>query len=389
MYYYTKNKTDLMILLTIKIIMNFNPTYFDKPKSPNNTTCIDKTVCINKTVFNKLCYLRSQLDNIHHYKWRLIRSIISNYEYIGCKSYLFDEINDIKPISRAYFKLWEILKNNERTFGFMKKDKMRISCLAEAPGGFIQCLINYRKGKQDNITGISLKDGENNKIDWVVSNPNIKLLFGNQKKEHDGNLYNPDILNYYCKYYKKRGADLVTADGGINLQKDEENYKGLYHIQLFLAEVYIALKILKKNGIFILKIYEFCFKPMLDILKILELNFDCVDIYKPKLSREMNSEKYVICSGYKKCSDETLDNLMNIIKHLWVNKNLLVGNILDGQKHNSKLTYSSDKFIMYQINKLDFGLKYTNYRIKDLKVILNSKYLKKTDNANKWIKKYI
>lgn len=360
--------------------MDFQPTYFNKQER------LDNTVCINKALFNKLCKSRHYLDDIHHYKWRIIRSIISNYEFVGCKTNLFDKLRDIQPVSRAYFKLWEILKCNENVFTFDKKKKMRIACLAEAPGGFIQCMINYRKGHEDNITGISLKNGEDNKIDWVISNPNIKLLFGNAKKNHDGNLYNPDILNYYCNYYKKVGADLVTADGGINLRENEENYKGLYHIQLFLAEVYVALKILKKGGVFILKIYELCFKPMLDLMKILGEHFESVDVYKPKLSREMNSEKYVVCTGYKKCSKETLSNIMNIISHLWLNKNLLVGNILVEQKHSSKLTYLSDKFLMYQVNKLNIGLNYTKYRIKELKVILNSKYLNKMENANKWIK---
>ena len=363
--------------------MNFNPAYFNKEKRPNGT------VCINKTLFKKLCRSRQYLDDIHHYKWRLIRSIISNYEFVGCKTEQFDKLKNINPVSRAYFKLWEILKTNEKTFGFDKKDKMRISCLAEAPGGFIQCLIDYRKENKDNITGISLKDGEDNKIDWVVSNPNIKLLFGDQKKGHDGNLYNPVILKYYCNYYKKNGADLVTADGGINLQHDEENYKGLYHIQLFLAEVYVALKILNEGGVFILKIYEMCFKPMMDILKILDENFESVDICKPKLSREMNSEKYVVCSGYKKCSQETLDNLMIIITHLWKNKNLLVGNILKEQEHSARITYLSERFLKHQLTKLNYGLDYTTYRIKDLKVTLNSKYVKKMRNANKWIKEYM
>ena len=76
-----------------------------------------------------------------------------------------------------------------------------------------------------------------NKIDWgtkwLSKNKNVKLIFGDETKGHDGNLYNPDIINHYCNYYKNKKADLVTSDGGFLLKGQQENHKGQYHNQLF------------------------------------------------------------------------------------------------------------------------------------------------------------
>ena len=84
-----------------------------------------------------------------------------------------------QPLSRSYFKLWEIMCD----FNLLQeKRKCSILCLAEGPGGFIEALINYRKNKYtDDILGITLKSTDKDVPGWKKSsnflknNKNIKI----------------------------------------------------------------------------------------------------------------------------------------------------------------------------------------------------------------------
>ena len=55
----------------------------------------------------------------------------------------------------------------------------------------------------------------------------------------------------------------------------------------------------KQGGTFILKIFDVFHKPTVDILYLLCYYYNNVVIMKPHTSRIANSEKYVICQGFK------------------------------------------------------------------------------------------
>lgn len=270
---------------------------------------------------------KNEINNIPIDKWKIIRSISNNYEIIGNnRIHQNDKLKNYNIISRAYYKLLEILNIFESTLKIKEKKNMEISCLCEAPGGFIQCLYDYRENKKDNYKTISKKDDKYNKIDWKISIENLEIIYG-EKEEDDGNLYNPEIIKYYINKHKKK-VDLVTADGGLLLNGYEENYKSNYHIKLYLCELYVALKILKNDGIFILKIYEMSQKIMIDFLILLNELFINVKIIKPKTSRDMNNEKYIICYNKKMNTRYHEEKILKIINTLWENKDLLLINLL-------------------------------------------------------------
>lgn len=368
--------------------MDFNIKYtniYDK-------TCLEqlnKNIINNRKLFYDINKIKKEIDYIPYYKWKVIRSIVTKYEMIGNNSlHNIKGLHEINCISRAYFKIFEILYKYEKEFNIKREEPMRISGLAEAPGGFIQCMINYRNNKEDDITGISLKDSKNNKIDWILKNE-VKIIYGDKTKGHNGNLYNPEIINYYCNYYKENKADLVTSDGGFLLKKNQENFKGQYHMSLFISEIYIALEILKETGHFVIKVYELCFKSMLDILVILNMVFEKVDLIKPKTSREMNNEKYIVCLNYKK-NNNINQKLYEIINHTWKHDNkLIINNILNLNKKQQnilkKYKYFNVNKLRYQFNKLREGISYKNCHINELNYILEGMGNKKYKDALSWI----
>lgn len=371
--------------------MNFNPTY-TIPGEKNLNHKLYKNIVINKDLYKEINDLKNQIDNIEHDKWRLIRTIMTDYEFVGNnKFHNIKQLKERKTISRAYYKLWEILSHYESDFKLKSTNSpMKFAGLAEAPGGFIQCLVDYRQNKEDQLTGISLKDSEDNKIDWLVENNNVKLIYGDESKKHDGNLYNPEIIKAYCNHYKKQRADFVTADGGFLLNTTEENHKGQHHNNLFLCETYIAMNILKNGGHFVIKIYDICNKMMIDILTILNSVFKKVHVMKPVTSREMNNENYIICIDYKR-NNKTLKSMFKVIQHLWNNDNKLIINRLF-QSNDKRLinlfSNISKQKMLYQKRKLEKAISLQHTEKDTLIQMIRNNHKMKSKKAYNWIEKH-
>jgi len=228
-------------------------------------------------------------------------------------------------ISRAFFKLWEILKifnvaNN--------KDGMNILHLAEAPGSFVQAAIYYRdkyskKSNKDKHYVISIND----KSKGV---PSLHKLTKSLTKDHskrvtihgytssdNGDLTNEKILFNLQKKMNDK-ADLITADGGFNWTN--ENFQEQEAIRLILAEIIGAVMNQKEGGNFILKIFETFTESTIKLIEILNCFYTNIFIYKPYTSRSSNSEKYLVCEKFKKISEtkrkEYIMKLLNIQKKI-------------------------------------------------------------------------
>lgn len=373
---------------------DYNPNYIDK-NAEDIAVKLDDNIVLHKEIYDEINTHKRRIDNISKYKWNLIRSIQTDYEYVGNnKLHNIHTLKSIKSISRAYYKLWEMIASY-KIQNIRNQKNMRFACLAEAPGGFVKCLIDYRRKfgyTNDSITGISLKEHNAKKnIKWNLNNNNFRIVYGDVNKNHNGNLYNPEIIDYFCKYHSKNKVDFVTADGGFLVNMREENQKGQYHNHLFLAEIYIALKILKKGGHFIIKIYDTCNKVMMDLITILKGMFKKVDIVKPKTSREMNSENYIVCLNYKNNNKFIVNKMKKTLVHLWDNKNLIISSILNkpDEKINKFISRVSLKTMEIQRNKLKYAVGNFRYKLSsDISIILKNMDEEKINNANKWLEKY-
>ena len=313
----------------------FNIKYFNTKEDIN--LFLENNIIINKKLFLENIIHKNRINDIPYYKWKIIRSISHDYEMIGNnRIHNISLLNDNNIISRAYYKLYEILNTFEPKFKLKSKEKMYISCLCEAPGGFIQCLRNYRKNLNDKYISISKINDKNNKIDWKVNLKNLQIIYGDNDKNNDGNLYNPIIINSYIKSHTQK-VDLVTSDGGLLMNGNKENYKSNFHINLYLSQLYVACKVLKNDGIFILKIYEISQKIMIDFLMIVNNLFENVEIIKPKTSRQMNNEKYLVCYNKKLNCEHIEKTIFKIIEELWNDKNKLLINLVSENFFNKNI----------------------------------------------------
>ena len=283
-------------------------------------------------------------------------------------------------ISRAFFKLWEILK----IFNVAnEKDGMNILHLAEAPGSFVQATLYYRdkyskKSNKDKHYVISIND----KSKGV---PSLHKLSKSLTKDHskrvtvhgytssdNGDLTNEKVLFNLQKKMKDR-ADLITADGGFNWTN--ENFQEQEAIRLILAEIIGAVMNQKEGGHFILKIFETFTETSIKLIEILNCFYSNIFIYKPYTSRSSNSEKYLICEKFKKISEdkrkEYIMKLLDVLKKINLQETmngLFVHNIFTNYKLSVNIRnffqILNSKFMinqMKQINKIITYIKSENY----------------------------
>ena len=300
-----------------------------------------------------------QLENCEN--WDKIKKIGNPYELIYTsynKKRKNDSISNYLPISRSYFKMWELFYNFQFFKFFNQKHKHIFAHLAEGPGGFMEASHNYRvkitgkKNDLDTFTGITLKPTNDYIPDWNK----IKRIFNNNEnvKIEYGNLYILDDVKKYINKFKYDKAHFVTADGGFDYSS---NFNGqeVNSCQIIYSEAIIALNILREKGCFVCKVFDLFTITMVQILYILTCSFEHVYIYKPETSRPANSEKYLVCMYYKNNLEKPiLDNLTHLIG-VWQSLTLAEGesvifeNIKVSNQFIQKLDEYNKKYIEAQM----------------------------------------
>tara|TARA_A100001015_G_C15010108_1_gene722623 strand:- start:892 stop:2079 length:1188 start_codon:yes stop_codon:yes gene_type:complete len=343
---------------------------------------------------DKIKYKKEEIDQLENNNiWDKMKKIANPYELIYTtynKKRKNDSISNYIPISRSYFKLWEIFFNFELLDN--KKTNYTFSHLAEGPGGFMEATYNYMKFlgiKNSYYYGITLKPNNEYIPDWNK----IKKIFNDYKKINIdyGNLYSYDDSLKYVNKFKNKKVDLVTADGGFDYSSDF-NGQEINSIRIIYSEIVIALNILISKGNFIIKIFDIFSLNTVQLIKLLVHSFEKVYIHKPDTSRPANSEKYLVCINFK--DNLSLDNKNHLLKLIkkWddlnidENDSILIKNL----KVENKLIHQLNNFNeLYMINQI-------HYLNKTIELIKNKpskenyyKIIKdQVDTAIIWCKKY-
>ena len=357
-----------------------------------NVMCDDNNneVYVSSSIYAHLCDIKHQIEQYQD-TWDNIKKFTNPYEYIHSNITVNKtNISKLRPLSRSFYKMVEIIKNNNllaqynHTLVHRPDYKMGIKTfhLAEGPGGFIEAIsylrgLDYQHARENTDTDTDtdtepgteaavlpiqilkrntefhdeyMKEQEYLKVSRRIfqhqkesssssssSNIHNTAVYGNDRyygmtlvnddpicpgwkktrafldshpnviiengADKTGNLIS--VENYlYCAEKYKNKMDIVTADGGFDFSVDFNHQEGMA-TQLILCEVFYALAIQKSGGTFILKIFDVFHKTTVDILYILSYYYKNVSIIKPYTSRVANSEKYVVCQGFK-ITDSTL-----------------------------------------------------------------------------------
>lgn len=224
-----------------------------------------------------------------------------------------------KILSRAFYKLWELLFMFELV-DHNAKDFVSAH-LAEGPGSFIQATMFYRDkfasrySKNDKYYGVTLHAEDIKKYvpkmeeEFVKFYGKEKPLRFNLHKTHpikdskgsklkdNGDLTTKKTRDLFGGNFSQKKANFVTADGGFDWKNENLQEQEAY--KLILSQIVTALKIQASKGNFICKIYESFTEITAKFILILKSFYEQVFVCKPLMSRASNSEKYIVCLRFK------------------------------------------------------------------------------------------
>lgn len=245
---------------------------------------------INSDLNVLLTSWKNKINNNHY--WDIHKAFTNNYEFIYSSN---ETIVKKKPISRSYFKLWEILHD----FGiFCDPEKIvkNTAHLAEGPGGFIECCCDYFATYGytcEKISGITLKSCDSKIPNWKVSRKCIDLFNIHLNTKEDGNMYNIKVIQNFIYRSGKNSCHFVTADGGFDFSSDFNNQEQ-QSILLLMCEIYTAVNIQRAEGHFLLKVFDIFSTQSITLIAACSIFYKEMNIIKPKTSRPGNSEKYIL-----------------------------------------------------------------------------------------------
>lgn len=256
--------------------------------------------------------------------WEYYKKVVNPYElvYTQKKYDSFPEsICFLKPLSRSYFKMVEIL--DLLSFKGYLSSWLKIGHVCEGPGGFIEAIVDISSKLNKKIqlsVAMTLKSKQNNIPGWrkatrfIKKNRMIRIIYG---EDTTGNIMKPENQQYFVEYVMTTDnggkLDIFTADGGFDFSGDYMKQEEMV-FPLLLASVKIGFEVLKKGGIFILKIFDFYHRSTVDLIYLLSCYFEEWTLYKPCMSRPCNPEHYFIGKGFVGCSEDVLDRM-----RLWMN----------------------------------------------------------------------
>ena len=174
--------------------------------------------------------------------------------------------------SRAVYKLQEI-----QTKFKVINNGMSIVDLGAAPGSWSEFIS--RKFKNIKLVAIDLKE-----LDKIENVTHIKGDFTDE------------ITQKKIEKNFEEKINLVVSDMAVNTTGNK-NVDSLVTSELSIEAMNFSLKILKKNGVFVSKIFMgSSFNEIVDSAK---KNFKEFHVYKPPSSRKESKENFIICKNLK------------------------------------------------------------------------------------------
>ncbi len=278
----------------------------------------------NEIPHKELTQIKEKIEPLeNNHKWEVLKKKSNPYELVytqenqDCPS----SIAMIKPLSRSYFKMIEMLQVAQ-FFDKLPKNtqKLRSSHVAEGPGGFIEAFLEKASSHRINVQksyAITLKPTNNNVPGWrrsyqfLQKHPEVKIHYG---EDGTGDIYIPENQNSFIQLHEPLRSHLFTGDGGFDFSTDYENQeKSVY--PLLVASALIGIQVLTSDGLFVLKLFDVYSSVTHYLIRCITLCFKEWCLYKPATSRPCNSERYLICRGFRKTQPHSLQALKHLQQH--------------------------------------------------------------------------
>jgi 23S rRNA U2552 (ribose-2'-O)-methylase RlmE/FtsJ len=292
-----------------------------------------------------------------NHEWELLKKLSNPYELVFTHD--ADKIPPSlavqKPLSRSFFKMIEMLEVLQFFQTLPKQlNSIRSAHVAEGPGGFIEALCDrssHYKKKLAKAVAMTLRPTESNVPGWkkaynfLKNHPEVTIHYGSDGTGDIYSIENQRSFNEQCI----GKVHVFTADGGFDFSEDystqEQNV-----FPLLVASAKIGIQCMAQDGVFILKLFDCFGKPTQYLIRLITYCFKEWILYKPATSRPCNSERYLLCRGFRRCYPEVLRILTNLESQYATNREYpdLSGNIGWTEKESTFLESHIQNFTKSQ-----------------------------------------
>ena len=391
----------------LKPIYEIIPLEIKIENVPLNEKGFAEILSINLEYSYKLNRVKNRINQIDTFEWEEVKKITNPYEFIHAfnpKSKYNDSrsVALLKPLSRSFFKMIEMIYEFCPNI-LQTKEAIITTHIAEGPGGFIEAVRYVRKEQTNDIAfGMTLVKYNKNEYknihvpgwhksnQFLYNNPEVRILNG---ADGTGDIYkteNIQYLNDKVRQISSVGSELVTADGGFDFSV-EYNYQEQSSCKLILSQILCALKCQKQSGTFICKFFDFNSYFTVEMLYLLYTVYESVIIYKPYTSRIANSEKYIVCIGFKGIEISLLSKLFEVLEQWNKYIDKTINHIFEQIpiEFIEKIKEINADIIDYQIKSINIAIDI----IKKKKYIIDKKWYGATieiqiQKAKEWCNKY-
>nr|CAB3231947.1 cap-specific mRNA (nucleoside-2'-O-)-methyltransferase 1 [Phallusia mammillata] len=257
----------------------------------------DETRFCDRKTLQTLLTCKSIFDDLEGFEMRKARSRSNPYELI--KGAIF--------LNRAAMKM----ANMDHCFNYMftapkglqPNQLLYFADVCAGPGGFSEYVLWRKKWKSKGF-GFTLKGNNDFKLnDFFAANSELfEPHYGVGGKDGTGDIMNGQNLEEFQRFVHDNtddeGVHFVMADGGFSVE-GQENIQEILTKQLLLCQFACALSILREEGSFVCKTFDLFTPFSVGLVYLLRIAFRRVAIFKPVTSRPANSERYVVCEGYR------------------------------------------------------------------------------------------
>ncbi len=391
----------------VKDPLNFSlPTFDVRTCKLSEINKLETNFYFNQNERKLLADIKNKIDENNLSKdWDKSKKISNLYEliHISNNKMKAESISRYDPLSRSFFKLWEIVNY----FGLITTRNPIVSGhLAEGPGGFVEACLYYRQRLMkvypllDKYFGITLNPYSKEIPGWNKANSlirqfkkNIEIDYG---VDNTGDLYKICNIRSFSRKIKKivSGADLITADGGFDFSVNFNKQEQLSH-RLIISELLTGIKSQKLRGSFICKLFDSYSNITVQLMYFISCLYEEVYFVKPLTSRPANSEKYMVALSYKGFNSNLeeqyyigyLEQLLDKWDHV-IDQGLIFKSIFEKPPEeffNRIQTYNTQSFNQQKIyidKTIDLIQNKPNW--KELEIILDEQ----TEKAIEWCQQY-
>ena len=320
---------------------------------------------LNHRLNKELTCWKNKLNYNKH--WDTAKRISNTYEFIFSSGYTRINLVKKKPLSRAYFKLWEILHD----FDIIQNTTdhgIKTAHIADGPGGFIECVCDYCEQyniPSEQLYGITLKSTDRKIPNWKISKNYLNNFPINL---NEGNIYDLNVVQDFVEYVGRGSIEFVTADGGFDFSADFNNQEKQSY-KLMFCEIFMALQLQKLGGHFLLKVFDLFSTETITLLACCSIFYETTLFIKPNTSRPANSEKYILFQNFTGMNTSEQEKTFADLKQCFMNN-----------------TWTSlrcpSSFYDFLLHVTMYNMYYTTRQLNHLKITLeNSKVLH--DNRKK------